>query len=90
VGRRRRRVIKVVKKKLPTVFTCPSCSQDAMKVTISKGTGKATVQCASCGLKDEVDAPPSFDMVDAYCSFTDRFYSKTRPVAQQDETATIT
>ncbi len=90
MGRRRRRVIKVVKKKLPTLFTCPSCSQDAMKVTISKGTGKATLQCASCGLKDELDAPPSSDMVDIYCSFTDRFYSKTRPVAQQNETAKIT
>jgi transcription elongation factor Elf1 len=78
LGRRRRRVIKIVKKKLPTVFTCPSCSQDAMKVTMSKSAGKATVHCASCGLKEEVDAPPSFDMVDVYCSFADAFYLKTR------------
>ncbi len=78
MGRRRRRVVKVVKKKLPTVFTCPSCSQDTMKVTMSKGSGKASVQCASCGLKDEVDAPPSFDMVDVYCSFADKYYVRTQ------------
>lgn len=89
MGRRRRRVIKVVKKKLPTVFTCPSCSQDAMKVSMPKGTGKATVRCASCGLKDEIDAPPSFDMVDVYCSFTDKFYSRNRSPAQHEETVTI-
>ena len=90
MGRRRRRVVKIVKKKLPTVFTCPSCSQDTMKVTMLKGSGKATVQCASCGLKDELDAPPSFEMVDVYCSFADKFYLRTRPPAQTEKAAEAT
>jgi len=89
LGRRRRRVIKVVKKKLPTVFTCPTCSEETVKVTISKGAGKATVRCASCGLKQEIDAPPSFDIIDVYCSFADKFYSKDRPASQTSEPAQV-
>jgi transcription elongation factor Elf1 len=89
LGRRRRRVIKVVKKKLPTVFTCPTCSEETVKVTISKGAGKATVRCASCGLKQEIDVPPSFDIIDVYCSFADKFYSKDRPASQTSEPAQV-
>lgn len=87
MGRRRRRVIKVVKKKLPTVFTCPSCSQDAVKVSTSKATGRARIKCASCGLKEEIDVPPSFDMVDIYCSFTDRYYSRSQSTERRDQIA---
>src|SRR5881628_3922602 len=46
LGRRRRRVVRIVKKKLPTVFTCPRCGEEAVRVTIDKQTGHATVLCA--------------------------------------------
>jgi len=75
MGRRRRRVIKIVKKKLPTVFTCPVCSEDAIKVRLPKGAGVATVQCAACGAKDEFDVPRGTQMIDVYCKFTDKFYA---------------
>ena len=86
MGRRRRRVIRIVKKKLPTVFTCPVCSEDAMKVTLPKGAGVAVVQCAACGAKDEFvsprdefDVPRSTQMVDVYCKFTDKYYATGKP-----------
>jgi transcription elongation factor Elf1 len=84
MGRRRRRVIRIVKKKLPTIFTCPVCSEDAMKVTLPKGAGVATVQCAACGAKDEFDVPRGSQMVDVYCKFTDKFYAsgRTQPTSQ--------
>ena len=41
VGRRRRRVIKVVKKKLPSVFTCPVCGEEAIRVKLPDGSGPA-------------------------------------------------
>jgi transcription elongation factor Elf1 len=84
MGRRRRRVIRIVKKKLPTVFTCPVCSEDAMKVTLPKGAGMAVVQCAACGVKDEFDVPRGTQMVDVYCRFTDKYYGtgKPQPAAQ--------
>jgi len=75
VGRRRRRIVKIVKKKLPTVFSCPSCGEEAIKVVMSRSAHHATIQCAACGLKEEVEASPADQLVDAYCKFTDRFYS---------------
>jgi transcription elongation factor Elf1 len=64
-----------VKKKLPTVFICPSCGEEAVKVTILREARHAVVRCGACGLKDEFEATPLTHMVDIYCKFTDKFYS---------------
>lgn len=79
MGRRRRRVIRIVKKKLPTVFVCPKCGEEAVRVSIAKDTGKATVLCALCGLKDEFPSHPAAQMIDVYSYFTDRFYGVKDP-----------
>jgi len=81
VGRRRRRVIKVVKKKLPTVFTCPVCGEESVRVKLPEGSGPAIVQCGACGLKREYAATPSSQIVDIYCMFTDSFYGKDKAPA---------
>ena len=74
MGRRRRRVIRIVKKRLPTVFVCPRCGEEAVRVTIAKDTGHATVLCALCNLKDDFPAHPAAQAIDVYSYFTDRFY----------------
>jgi len=79
LGRRRRRVIRIVKKKLPTVFVCPRCAEDAVRVTIAKDTGKAAVMCAMCQLKDEFQAHPAAQVIDVYSYFADRFYGVKDP-----------
>jgi transcription elongation factor Elf1 len=79
LGRRRRRVIRIVKKKLPTVFVCPRCGEEAVRVTIAKDTGHATVLCALCNLKDEFPAHPAAQAIDVYSYFTDRFYGVKDP-----------
>ncbi len=79
MGRRRRRVIRIVKKKLPTVFVCPKCGEEAVRVTIAKDTGKAVVMCSQCQLKDEFQAHPAAQMIDVYSYFTDRFYGVKDP-----------
>jgi transcription elongation factor Elf1 len=81
LGRRRRRVVRIVKKKLPSVFTCPRCGEEAVRVTIDKQTGHATVLCALCQLKDEFPAHPAAQMIDVYSYFTDRFYGVKDPRA---------
>ncbi len=81
MGRRRRRVIRIVKKKLPTVFICPRCGEEAVRVTIAKDTGHATVLCALCNLKDEFPAHPAAQAIDVYSFFTDRFYGVKEPRA---------
>ena len=81
MGRRRRRVVRIVKKKLPTVFTCPRCGEEAVRATIDKQTGHTTVLCALCQLKDEFPAHPAAQMIDVYSYFTDRFYGVKEPRA---------
>ena len=89
MGRRRRRVIRIVKKKLPTVFVCPRCGEEAVRVTIAKDTGKATVLCALCSLKDEFQAHPAAHMIDVYSYFADRFYGvkDPRPIIPRERQA---
>lgn len=87
MGRRRRRVVKVVKKKLPTVFSCPSCGEEAVRVVINRNKSCATVQCAACGLKQEAETSRSDQMVDVYCRFTDRFYGAKEPSAPKQTQA---
>ncbi len=86
MGRRRRRVVRIVKKKLPTVFVCPRCGEEAVRVTIAKDTGHATVLCALCNLKDEFPAHPAAQAIDVYSYFTDRFYGvkDPRPIIPHD------
>lgn len=79
MGRRRRRVIRIVKKKLPTVFVCPKCGEEAVRVTVAKDSGRAVVMCSQCQLKDEFQAHPAAQMIDVYSYFTDRFYGVKDP-----------
>jgi transcription elongation factor Elf1 len=90
LGRRRRRVIRIVKKKLPTVFVCPRCGEEAVRVTIAKDTGHATVLCALCNLKDDFPAHPAAQAIDVYSYFTDRFYGvkDARPIIPHEREIT--
>src|SRR2546430_7682164 len=81
MGRRSRRVARIVKKNPPTVFVCPRCGEEAVGVTIAKDTGHATVLCALCTLKDDFPAHPAAQAIDVYSYFTDRFYGVKDPRA---------
>jgi len=82
LGRRRKKVVHIPKKRLPKFFSCPRCGKETVKVDLFREDGHSTAQCSSCGLKEEFPVKPAQGEVDVYCMLTDRVYGpqKRTPV----------
>lgn len=74
VGRRRKKkIIKIPKPKIPNVFICPICGSKSLTVKIDKKHKKAVVQCGSCGTTWETEIRGYEEKIDIYHKFFDEF-----------------
>lgn len=83
MGRRRRRIVRVVRRKLPEFYLCPRCGKNTVRATIKRKQGRVLVICGSCGLNDTFPVQPQMEGVDAYCLFVDSYYG-----VEKEEAAT--
>jgi|TARA_B100001971_G_scaffold151589_1_gene140722 transcription elongation factor Elf1 len=73
MGRRKRKNIKIIRRKLPKVFGCPDCGMFSIRVLINKEI-ESKIVCGSCGLtwkKENTTKNP--EVIDIYNKFIDEF-----------------
>ena len=79
MGRRRKKVVHIPKKRLPKFFSCPRCGKETVRVEITREDGgNAIAQCSSCGLQRRIHVKPAQGEVDVYCMLTDRVYGSQK------------
>jgi transcription elongation factor Elf1 len=75
MGRRKRKVVKIIRRTLPKIFLCPKCGKQSVSVKVDNKGQLAHVVCGSCGAATDVPKLPHEQPVDLYCKFTDKFYA---------------
>ncbi len=76
MGRRRRKIIRVTKKKLPKVFSCPQCGMVSIRVKINPSKGSKIV-CGNCNITwEKTNITKLTEAIDIYNEFVDDFTSE--------------
>ena len=73
MGRKKRKIVKLQKRKLPTVYLCPKCGEESVKINIEKKPN-AMITCGKCELKAAISFQLYEKPIDIYCNFVDKYY----------------
>jgi len=77
VGRRRRKkIVKVYKPKIPKIFTCPVCGSKSLNITINRKDGNAYVKCANCKLEWSTNVKSYEETIDIYHKLFDEYIDR--------------
>ncbi|HDI74341.1 MAG: hypothetical protein DRJ52_07300 [Thermoprotei archaeon] len=83
--RKRRKIIRRPKKRIPKIFICPNCGEKSVSVRLDKENMKVTVRCGVCGLTGTFDLTPIYQPVDYYGKFVDKFHTGEIIPAKSEE-----
>ncbi|MHA1594985.1 MAG: transcription elongation factor [Candidatus Baldrarchaeia archaeon] len=83
--RRRRKILRRPKPKIPSIFECPACGVQAVVIEMKPKEGIAIVKCGNCGLGDTISINPSTEPVDVYAEFVDKYHSGALEESEQIE-----
>ena len=64
--RRKKKVIKIYKPKIPKVFTCPICGSRSLNIEIDRKHSIATAKCGICGLEWSTNVKQYEEKIDIY------------------------
>jgi len=78
MGRKRKRIVHMRKRRLPKFFSCPKCGKETVVVKISRDTAHAIAGCSSCGLNETFPIKIAQTEVDIYCMLTDKIFSSPK------------
>ncbi|MEM0052884.1 MAG: hypothetical protein QXL89_01635 [Nitrososphaeria archaeon] len=71
MGRRKRKVIKVFKRKLPKILACPKCGNISLIVD-RVSDDLVNIKCGTCHLFYPYSAPKEKEYIDTYNEFVDK------------------
>ena len=95
MGRRRRRKTPNVRvqRRLPKIFTCPSCGKDAIRIHYDRTHTSADVSCGACKIQASISINSLMEAIDVFGDFIDLFDSGAikvvEPESDEIEVATL-
>ena len=82
MGRKRQKVVKIIKRRLPDQYLCPNCGMNTITVILKQDERVGRIICARCELRGQFPIPENTEPVDAYCIFVDNYYGVKEPPTQ--------
>lgn len=83
MGRRRRKVTpRRPLRTIPSIFNCPMCGRNAVRVELNRNIGQATIHCGNCDVQATVAITPLTEPIDVYGEFVDICSTKPKPVSK--------
>ena len=57
---------------MPTIFLCPNCSLEAVRVSMKRADQVAEATCGNCGMGATFPIANADEPIDVYCKYTNR------------------
>jgi transcription elongation factor Elf1 len=78
MGRRRRKTTpRRPIRTIPSIFNCPKCGRNAVRVELNRNIGQSTIHCGNCDIQATIAINPLTEPVDVYGEFVDIYANQS-------------